>query len=122
MLWGRVVDVGLLSSSSPREFCAFRFCHLKKDVTELEELQRRAAKPIQGKAGLPSEDRQARLRPSSLERQRLSRDVIKAMKSRHWVGQDEQTPAGVGGGGRGDTQRIFRKVGEAEKRKPHFPW
>lgn len=53
---GQIVAVGFFSSSSPREFCAFQFCHLKKDITELVKLQRRAAKLVKGKAKLPSED------------------------------------------------------------------
>lgn len=58
---GRVVDIGFLSSSSPREFCVFWFCHPKKDITELDKFQRRAAKLIKGIAKLPSEGTLKRL-------------------------------------------------------------
>lgn len=58
---GGAVDPGFLSSSSPREVRVFWSCHLKKDIAELEKLQRRAVKLIKGKARLPSEDRLERL-------------------------------------------------------------
>lgn len=66
------------------------------------------------------------MRALRLERPWPSRevDVLKALKSRCRVGQDEHAPAGVGGGGRGwgTPIRNFRKTHEAQKRKPHFPW